>query len=126
MKLILELFAKYGASSNAKIYSCDLKNKIPLGPPAVDHHEHNPKYFMVGEAPTTPTHTFVSGLQIVPYGYMELSIPPNLTTTIDLSDRAHVGYSRCGPAFVFNRYCCLSSCCLLFLISKFLIGLDHL
>lgn len=62
-----ELFEEFGELR----VSCDDKNKINVGTPAVSHYHQISSFFMVGSSPNLPDHDFpYANSKIVPSGYL--------------------------------------------------------
>jgi hypothetical protein len=103
------------------VICCDNKDSISLARTAVDRRVQNKKFCKENEAPVVPHHDYprsesVSGLSIVPSGYLVLQSKTNLSTTesgvlphgsystfSDESNRVHVDVPNTGPFYIFAR-----------------------
>lgn len=107
VKLIRECFAVITPSSigATKLYSCDNKNPISLGIPAVDRRTKATSIALLSDPPRFPTHEFPTGRTLIPYGYMELPAGADRTYFKDELERDHMVYPSNEPLHIVIRYC---------------------
>ena len=104
VRIIYEFFF---FSSNSSVISCDNKNKVSIGKPAVHRLNRAKKWFMKEDEPKLSTHDFPKPFHIVPSGYLILKWKDNShtfrETELDCLLRKHVSIPRTGSLYLFNR-----------------------